>query len=163
MQESNHIYLHGIHMANITIPRSTITTTFGDLWLYQPLAVDHSRMIDPYWYLVKAQGRPHRSFAGRESLNIWLQCRGLSLTNTLNDQGEYGVQRIKGCYQTVRHASNVSFIDLTDVVKTTQILCSNQYTTARIIIKGGIYQVHYVGPDCKRVIFDYDETHKTIG
>lgn len=150
-------------MTDFIVTRSTTTKTYGNLWLYQSLTSAFYSKIDPYWYQVKANGLSHRQFVRRDSLTDWLKYRGLSLTVPLIDEGFYTTQRLKGTYQTIMHKNINEFDNLPDVIRITKVISKGQYTLAKITKFNNIFQVHFVSPDIKRKIFDYDDANETMG
>ena len=108
-----------------------------------------------YWYTVTSRGStPHTAFRTREALFRWMERRGLTLTQELPAQGEYGAQWLAGEYAERMHGS-ADDIPGNWIVAPFLKLSNGQYTSAVVNLENGIRTVHFLGPNAARPIFDY--------
>ena len=103
----------------------------------------------------------HTAFRTQEALMLWLEERGLKLTEELAEQGEWKPQKIEGEYVDHMHLDYDGFYRLVGDAEEVRKLSNGSYTLGLITTDDeGIKTVHYLAPARYRHTFDYRKTYK---
>ena len=138
--------------------------THTNLTLIQPTPEYARNTCGPYWYLIQKNGMAFTAFTRRESLILWLEERGLSLSHELAPAGTHDVQQINGEFLEVSHSSYDEFYSLADGANESRILSNGDYTLSIITESEGRRCVHYLNPNCRhRPKFNYAEMRAIYG
>lgn len=116
--------------------------------------------------------------ATKEGLMLWLEERGLELTEELTKKRKAKTQDIKGEYKTRMYRSAGSVFDEGDSWQKIRQIKKHETKWIKLLSKSaskrgeeytlglvktdeeGIKTVHYIGPACFRPIFDFENTRK---
>jgi Flp pilus assembly pilin Flp len=113
-----------------------------------------------YWYAVRDDVIwPHTAFTTREALMLWLNERGLKLTEPLpEERGTWQYQKIIGTYSRNMIIDRGEFDALQG--PTTTELSNGDYTSAKITDdQDGNKVINYLNPNVRgRLVYNYDAT-----
>ena len=114
-----------------------------------------------YWFTVTHGSMSHTAFRTQEALMLWLEERGLKLTEELAEHGEWKPQKIEGRYVSHMHHNYTEFYGLKDDAEEVRKLSNGSYTLGLITTDAeGIKTVNYLAPASFRHTFDYRKTYE---
>ena len=114
-----------------------------------------------YWFIVTHGSMSHTAFRTQEALMLWLEERGLKLTEELAERGEHKPQKIEGKYLSHMHHDYSEFYGLMGDAEEVRKLSNGSYTLGLITTDAdGVKTVNYLAPASYRPTFDYKKTYK---
>lgn len=117
-----------------------------------------------YWYLIRHRGMAHTAFRHRNSFLLWLDQRGLSLTEELPPHGTFSWQNIKGIYRKCSHMDKKEFQHLKNVHSYIRVLSNGDWTMGKITLdEDGYRTVHYLNPNVPRKVYNYQLSSEMYG
>jgi hypothetical protein len=113
-----------------------------------------------YWCAIESDCRAHTAFMSPGSSMLWLEERGLTLSEPVPYEGPHIYQRLNGSYREALHSSYDVFYSL--VGTRTREMSNGKYTMAIITHDDdGLRTVHTLNCNlADRPVYDYDESAK---
>jgi hypothetical protein len=117
-----------------------------------------------YNYLVTFDGEtPLCAFRTESALLRWMSERGIELDKPLPALGVYSWQRLRGSFTRVSHIDPDAFNAIRPILGEVREMSNGQYTLGKITLRNGVRAIHYLNPNCQRVVFDYAESDEIYG
>lgn len=137
----------------------------NNLWLAS-LASEQMSRFGGYLYVVTAAATSHTAFRTRFALDEWLKRNDLEIQGELPPEGVHGAFQVSPGYYTCSHMDTAEFKRILDQTPSSQRirhLDNGQYTQGLIgKHDSGEVVIHYLNPNCKRVVYNYQESEAIL-